>query len=291
MPNLSLQQLLTTSGVAQHAMVTTNTDPTDGTGTVDGHEATVPGSAGIFFPSSLSRPGLRSFKIAFNDSDHHVKSIGAGREFEFGNGQWRMVDNRSEAWLTDNSQKRKLTGSITEVMLPSGTFYGELGGAGSDSNHNLNLNRASGTWPAESVRKYYVPVMAGFHLDLDSDHHVSNIFAGLGYHEAIGFYGGLSLGDQSGHYAQSGHVCVAFVPHCRVRGTQTIRGEGRGSSGPIAFLAGDPVLQSFSVGFKNGDHHLKEFAIRMSPNTCEVVFKDDNGDDPFSYTLEIVDLI
>ena len=46
------------------------------------------------------------------------------------------------------------------------------------------------------------------------------------------------------------------------------------------------ILQGFDVEFDNGDHHLKQFAIKRTKGAYNVMFNDQNTDDPYRVTID-----
>lgn len=54
--------------------------------------------------------------------------------------------------------------------------------------------------------------------------------------------------------------------------------------------AEQPVLQGFDLKFENGDHEMDQIGIRLQPGLAEVWYNDKNKDDPFSWSVQFVDL-
>jgi hypothetical protein len=67
--------------------------------------------------------------------------------------------------------------------------------------------------------------------------------------------------------------------------TGEFSGESRGGA-RIPLSGENKVIRGFHFDYKFRDHHLREMGVLSNPDNLEVYFGDQNGDDPFKYTVK-----
>lgn len=88
------------------------------------------------------------------------------------------------------------------------------------------------------------------------------------------------------------HAAVKYIyaPRNGFKHVGTTSGKrtgGAASARMDAAMAGTILVTGFDVQFDNGDHHLGNFAVKTGPGRAvEVVFNDQNTDDPFRATVD-----
>ena len=237
-------------------------------------------------PTMLQRPGLCGFMFQYQgNDDHHVACVSTGHMFQdlpyvpgmptgFGLCPYYAVITFSD----DGGRQWKWT--LQDRELPLGTLFGEGISVNSDS------MTSHGDFPADSDMDNYVVALVGFGFRFSGDHHLKRM--AILYQENRIFYG---FSDDSGNESWNSRIDIAWIPKQYVKTTGEIHGSSPGGYASGAIDVAKPVLRGFEFNFRNGDHHIKEIGVVLPPGHSGVAFRDDNGDDPFDWTIQYADLI
>ncbi|GLZ36046.1 hypothetical protein Lesp02_82330 [Lentzea sp. NBRC 105346] len=130
------------------------------------------------------------------------------------------------------------------------------------------------------------PLLTAFrYFFIDSDHHIRKIAAvPLPQQSAVE----VAFADENGDDRYSYGVAHQWVDPTGI--TQHSLHGGCAGRCSVQLFTRPPgnfefVLTGFRVTFENGDHHLDELGITESGGVLTTVYKDENGDDPFTYDV------
>jgi hypothetical protein len=168
---------------------------------------------------------------------------------------------------------------IDAQRLPVGSTQHEFGECIQDS---AFFHKEIGTGPSG-----YRPVLLGFNLDRQTDHHVEHIRVRI-YKSGTTLYLDVYFADGSGSDPFCYNVSYAFVPSHRVRTWEHDFSSSGAATQPID--AQRPILEGFDIEFENGGHHVDEVGVRVVPSEIQVWLNDKNDDDPMSWEVWWVDL-
>jgi hypothetical protein len=125
-------------------------------------------------------------------------------------------------------------------------------------------------------------VLRGFSVSYsEADHHIKQL--------AIVERGSVltvALNDGNDDDLFSFDVAYAYIPRAQFLVISDRKGTAHGGSRDKIEI-GHALIRGFDLNFVSGDHHIKEMAIRLpGGGGLDTSFADNNGDDPFSYTVE-----
>jgi hypothetical protein len=218
-------------------------------------------------------PGLIGFDIGWTRGDHALKWLGMG--------------------------------PITASPLSAGDFAAALRDQDSNGHH------ISGTVKFQDLREFAqhrrvcagslrgeqrlrVPhltsseafVLTGFTFEYESsDHHILQLkLRQMAHNDHVH----VNLGDNDGAEPYRACVYYAVIPrsmlaHHLVQARSEAPARSEASQ---ARTRGTALLQSFEFKFRNGDHHLQRIGVDLDDDQVLARFRDQDGNDPFSWMVE-----
>ncbi len=263
------------------------TDPLDRE-TFDGNKADLTSGMWNWWPArdwalyEFYPYGLAGFSFDFTplDVDHEIDRIRPGFYLDdylpiagMETGLWAVYE--------DGNGDDPYDWEVLAQRLPVGTLLG----------HHEECSDGYGPFGKElgSAPSGYKPVLLGFDFDRESDHNLTVIRIRL-YKPSTTIYLDAFYQDDGGTDPFCFSVSYALVPLHRIREMGHAQSSSAGGPDTLPIDAAQPILQGFALEFTNGDHHLDEIGVRVTPGEAEVRFNDQNDDDPFTWDIWWADL-
>jgi hypothetical protein len=115
------------------------------------------------------------------------------------------------------------------------------------------------------------------------DHHIDQV--GI-IHEANGVRTYFNDDNDDDPYVV--YVDYAWLPASMVTQTSSLAGSsgGGGIQQPLT-NASNAIITGFRVDYASGDHHLQEIGVMTRTSDVQIYYGDDNGDDDFSFRVDV----
>jgi hypothetical protein len=218
-------------------------------------------------------PGLIGFDIGWTRDDHNVKwlSIGPNTTSPLDSGDY-LVGLRDQ-----DSSGRRISGTIKFEDLRDVAEHREVSASGLRGEQRLRIPHLS------SAEEF---VLTGFLFEYESsDHHLLHIKLRQMAHNDYIY---VNFGDNDGAARYVVLIKYAVLPSSILARSTVymesgshVRSEDRVSRTP-----GIALLQSFEFRFQDSDHHLQRISLDLNDDAVLARFRDQDGNDPFTWMTE-----
>lgn len=226
----------------------------------------------------VARTALKSFSLEFKNGDHKIRKLGLLPSIDRVDVAMADVDGADPYKFNAQFMKIPWSGSSTRVSKSCN------GACSLEIKHPISSN---------DKMHQQIFVLRGFHFERDSkDFNVRRISirANVASKKIDVVY--------QDNTASKFTVTVDYTllhkdllkPAASASG-QRKAGEATLKVKTPGAPAGLAILSGFDIQFDNGDHHLKQFAIKRVTGAYNVVFNDQNTDDPYRVTIDYAGII
>lgn len=215
-------------------------------------------------PYSVSGvPLLDSFYLRYSSSDHHVESLGVEPQIS----SLLVVladDNQDDEYYYSVEHKgRRDSGIVADSFV--------------------DFCNGSCLYPLTPPGPGYVFALRGFRFYFrNGDHHLDQV--GI-VREASGVR--TYFNDQNDDDPYVVYVDYAWLPPSMIQQTAQLTGTARGGVQRSLSSASAAVITSFLVDYADSDHHVREIGVLTRTSDVQVYYGDQNGDDRFSYRVDL----